>query len=157
MGEYLTLIVSVSLFSALINAFLGEKGVGKTARAVVSVVILLVVTLPIIKSLVSFSNNIAIPVIKEEDSHIIDIKEDTVLHKEWLAKVTAQEVSEEITKAVKKYTGFDVRVECNWHIEEDNVVFDILRVYTTSDERYHEKIKNCIKLHYSLDSVCIKE
>lgn len=156
MGDYLTLIVSVSLFSALINALLGEKGVGKTARSVVSVVILLVVTLPIIKSLVSFGNNIAIPVIKEEESHIIDT-EETDTHKEWLAKVTAEEVSQEITTAVKTYTGFTVRVECPWHIEEGNVVFDVIRVYTNSDERYHEKIRNCIKLHYALDSVCIKE
>ena len=157
MGEYLSLIVSVSLFSALINAFLGEKGVGKTVRFVVSTVILLVVTMPIIKSLVTLNDNIAFPVIKEEYSHNIDNKEDEKLHKEWLAEITAKEVSEELEEAVKTYTGFDVRIECPWHIEDGNVVFEIIRVYTNADERYHEKIKNTIKLHYALDSVCVKE
>lgn len=157
MGEYLTLIVSISLFSALINVFLGEKGVSKTSRFVVSTVILLVVTIPIIKSLVAINNNIAFPVIKEEYSHNIDNKEDGELHKAWLAKVTAEEVSKEIREAVKTYTGFETRIECPWRIEEGNVVFDIIRVYTNADERYHEKIRNTIKLHYALDSVCIKE
>lgn len=156
MAEYLSLIITVALFSGILNAFIDEKGVGKVSRTVTSIVLLACIIIPIMKTLTFFRDNLSLPVIKEESAHINDIKEsDTLLYRKWLAKVTAEDVSAEIKNCVKKYTGLDVEVECPWQVVEDSVVFGTIKVYTESDARYYEKIKNCIKLHYSLDAECI--
>lgn len=157
MAEYLSVIITVSLFSAIIKVFLNEKGTSKSVNTVISVVVLACIIVPIINVLLFFKDNYAVPVINDSDSHIIDNKEeDIMLYRKWLAEATADEVSFEIEEAVKKYTGIDVEIECPWHFEGENVIFDVLLVYTNCDVRYYEKIKNTIKLHYKLDSKCIK-
>lgn len=156
MADQIVLIVTVALFSSLIKALLGDKGVGKTANTVISAVLLFCVISSVMKGIVYFGENIAIPVINENEYHINENKEDMTLYREWLAKETALEISEEIEGAVKKYTGITVEVEVPWHLEGDNVIFDILKVYTDCDERYYEKIKNTVKIHYQLDAECIK-
>lgn len=136
---------------------MGETKTAKCTKTVISVVMLSCIILPIINVLVFFKDNYTIPVINQNESHIIDNKEDDViLYRQWLAKVTADEVAKEIAQSVKKYTGIEVEIECPWHLEGENVVFDILTVYTSCDERYFDKIKNTIKLHYKLDSKCVK-
>lgn len=158
MSNYLTLVITASFFCTLVSSLLNEKGAGKTAKAVINIVMLCVIIMPIIKSLSSFSNNLAIPVIKDNNAHIIDNKEDdTRLYREWLAKTTASQLSENIQSSVKEGTGFDVRVECPWHFEGNNVVFDKIKIYTASDKRYFESIINYVKLHFSLDSECLRE
>ena len=156
MAEYLTLIITLSLFCGIINIFFDEKGVGKTSRTVVNLVMLSCIVIPIIKTLVFFQDNVAIPVINENNLHINEVEEsDTATYRKWLAKITAEDVAREIENSVKKYTGFEVRVECPWHVEEENVVFEKIKIYTSSDKRYHEKIENTVKLHYHLDAECI--
>lgn len=158
MAEYLTLVVTVSFFCALVSAVMGEKGSGKTARAVINVIMLAVVVLPIVNAVANFSSNISVPVINEGYSHSIDNKKDDVtVYREWLAKVTATQLSEEIERSVKDGIGITVRVECPWHFEGENVVFDRLRIYTASEERYFEKIESYVKLHFSLDGTCTRE
>lgn len=158
MANYLTLVITASFFCTLISSLLQDKGAGKTAKAVINVVMLCIIILPVIKSLSSFSNNLAIPVIKDDSAHIIDNKEDdTRLYREWLAKTTATQLSENIESSIKEGTGLDVRVECPWHFEGDNVVFDKIKIYTASEKRYFESIVNYVKLHYSLDSECFRE
>ena len=156
MSEYLGVIITISLFTAIINVFLGEKGISKSARTVTSIIMLACVIIPVIKTLVFFKNNIAIPVIKENTEHMIDKEEDEDVYRQWLARSTAEEISKEISLSVKKYTGIDVEVECPWRLEGESIVFEVLRVYAKCDERYFDKIKNTIKLHYQLDAECIK-
>lgn len=156
MSEYLSVIIVVSLFTAIINVFLGERGVSKNARTITSVVMLACVIIPIIKTIVLFRDNLAIPVINENSQHMIDKEDDKVVYRQWLAKTTADEISKEIAASVKKYTGIEVEVECPWHLEGESIIFDVLRVYTKCDQRYYNKIKNTIKLYYQLDSECIK-
>ena len=156
MAEYLTLIITVSLFCGIINIFFDEKGVGKTSRTVVNLVMLSCIVIPIMKTLVFFQYNVAVPVINENNAHINEIDEsDTVAYRKWLARITADEVAKEIESSVKKYTGFEVTAECPWHMEGEDVVFDTIKIYTSSDKRYHEKIINSVKLHYYLDAECI--
>lgn len=157
MADYLSVILIVSLFSAIINALLYEKGASKATRSVISIVMLFSVVLPIIKTFSFFEDNVSIPVINDSASHINVSKDDNLIYREWLADATAEEISEEISKSIKKYANIDARVECPWHLEEEGVVFDVIKVYVSCDERYYEKIKRIIKLHYQLDSECIRE
>ncbi len=157
MAEQLTLIVTVALFASLIKSILGEKGIGKTVNVVISVILLFCVASSVIKAVVYFGQNIAVPVINDESAHILDNEEDRATYRQWLARVTADEISSEVEESVKKHTGFEVEVECPWHLEGDDVVFDVLRVYTDASERYYSKIKNTIKLYYQLDSECVKK
>ena len=101
MSEYLSVIITVSLFTAIINVFLGERGISKSARTVTSVVMLACVIIPIIKTLGFFKDNIAIPVINENTQHMIDKEDDKEIYRQWLAKATAAEISEEIRLSVK--------------------------------------------------------
>lgn len=158
MADYLTLVVTVSFFCTLVTSLLSEKSSGKTAKAVINVVMLAVVIMPIINAVATFSGNTAVPVIKEESVHSIDNTEDGIRsYREWLAKVTASKLSQEIEDSVRDGMGITVRVECPWHFEGDNVVFDKLIIYTASEKRYYEKITNYVKLHFSLDSACTRE
>lgn len=158
MSEYLIIVVSASFFCAIVSALLGDRGVGKTSKTVISLVMLTIVILPVINSLITFSNNLAIPVINSYSEHI-NVNEDDELrgYREWLAKTTASELAAEIEKSIKNGMGFTVRVECPWHFSGNDVVFDKIQIYAASDERYFDKIKNYVKLHFSLDSECIKE
>lgn len=157
MAEQLTLIITVALFASLIKSLLGEKRIGKTANVVISVILLFCVASSVIKAVVYLGENIAVPVINDDSTHILDKEEDMATYRQWLASITADEISNEVEETVKKYTGLDVEVECPWHLEGDDVVFDVLRVYTDSNERYYSKIKNTIKLYYQLDSECVKK
>ncbi len=158
MANYLTLVITASFFCTLISALMNEKGAGKTAKVIVNLVMLAVIILPVINGLTTFSNNISLPVINDISSHNIDNKEDDIrVYREWLAKTTALELSNEIGESVHYGTGIKVRVECPWHFEGDNVVFDKIKIYTASDERYYENIENYVKLHFSLDGECFKE
>lgn len=158
MADYLTLVVTVSFLCTLVSSLLREKGSGKTAKAVISVIMLSVVILPIITAISNFSTNVSVPVINDEYSHSIDNKEDGITeYRRWLAKVTASQLSDEVEASVKNGMGITVRVECPWHFEGENVVFDKLKIYTACEERYFEKIVNYVKLHFSLDSVCTRE
>ncbi len=157
MAEQLTLIVTVALFASLIKSILGDRGIGKTVNAVISVILIFCVASSVIKAVVYFGENIAVPVINEESAHILDKEEDRATYRQWLARVTANEISNEVEECINKHTGFEVEVECPWHLEGDDVVFDVLRVYTDVNERYYSKIKNTIKLYYQLDSECVKK
>lgn len=158
MADYLTMVVTAAFFCSLISSLVSDRGAGKTAKAVINIVMLSVIILPIVNALATFSSNLAIPVINEGYSHSIDNKEDDItVYREWLARVTASQLSEEIQTSVKDGTGITVRVECPWHFEGENVVFDKIRMYTASEERYFENIINYVKLHFSLDSECFKE
>ena len=158
MANYLTMVVTASFFCTLISSLLGERGVSKTAGAVVNIVMLAVVIIPILGAVKNFYSELAIPVINEEYRHSIDNKEnETLLYREWLARVTAIGLSEEIEASVKSGTGISVRVECPWHTEGENVVFDKIRIYTSSEERYYESIERYVKLHFSLDCECFEE
>ena len=56
MAEYLTLIITVALFGGILNAFFDEKGVGKTARTVVNIIMLSCIVIPVMKTLVFFQD-----------------------------------------------------------------------------------------------------
>lgn len=158
MASFLTQIVVASFFCAIINALASEKGSGKTVKTVTSLVMLCLVIFPMVKSIISFYDKFDIPVINDRDEHINYSREDdTLLYREWLAKTTANELSETIKVSVKEGTGLSVRVECPWHFEGENVVFDKIKVYTSASKSYYESITNYVKLHFSLDCECYKE
>lgn len=158
MGNYLTLVVTASFFCALISSLLNDKGAGKTAKVIVNITMLTVVVIPVISGIKGFKENLAIPVINEEYQHNIDNEEsEKLLYRRWLAKTTASKVSEEIEKSVKSGTGITVRVECPWHIEGEDVVFDKIMIYTKSEKRYFQSIVNYVKLHFSFDCECFEE
>ncbi len=158
MADYLTLILTASFFASVISTLVKDKGAGKSARVVISLIMLSVIILPIVNGLKNFSSNIEIPVINENYSHIIDNKDNEMkIYREWLAKTTATQLSSDMELSIKNGIGIEVRVECPWHFEGENVVFDKVKIYTATDERYYEKIINYVKLHYSLDSECFEE
>lgn len=158
MADYLVLIVTASFFCAVISSLLNDKGAGRTAKAIVKIAMLAIVVTPIISTVTNLSENLALPVINDEYRHNIDNKEnEKLLYREWLAKVTASRVSKEIETSVKNGIGIDVRVECPWHAEGEDVVFDKIRIYTKSDKRNFLSIVNYVKLHFSFDCECFEE
>lgn len=158
MANYLTSVITASFVCAVVSSLLKDNGTGKTAKAVVNIVMLSVMIIPIINGISNFSHDLAIPVINDEYRHSIDNKEnEIILYRQWLARVTASELSDEIEKSVKSGTGITVRVECPWHTEGENVVFDKIKIYTASEKRYYERIVNYVKLHFSLECECQEE
>ena len=66
MAEYLSVIVTLSLFSAIINAFLSDKGASKTVKSVISLILVTATIIPIVKNLALFKDNYSLPVINEK-------------------------------------------------------------------------------------------
>lgn len=158
MSGYLVTVITAAFFCSLINSLLTEKGAGKTAKSIVAIVMVMVTVLPILKFIVSFSKEISLPVINDYESHIIDSEdEDIRLYRKWLAETTAKELEKEIESSLKSGTGLTVRAECPWSFNGNDVVFDVVKLYTDADERYYKKIENYVKLHFSLESKCQKE
>ncbi|MBE6701399.1 MAG: hypothetical protein E7582_05885 [Ruminococcaceae bacterium] len=157
MADYLIFILSVSFFYTLTNTLLGEKGASKTARALLKIIVIALIISPIIKSLYTFTTNMAIPVIKQENEHIIDNEEDKKMWRSWVAKVSADELTRELTESIKNNMGYDVRVLCPWHFENEDVVFDKIEVYAKCDKRHFKNIENYVKIHYSLDCIVQEE
>lgn len=158
MADYLSFVIIASFFCTVVSALLNENGIGKTAKAVINIVMLVIVISPFLRGLCVFSDFVNVAVINSEQHHIIDSEEDDVKkYREWLANVTAKELSKEISESVRNGIGITVRVQCPWHFEAENVVFDKIRIYTSSQPRYYDSIENYVKLHFSLDSECIKE
>lgn len=157
MSDYLISVLTASFICAVISSFIGEKGSAGTAKAVMSVIMAAIIIMPIINSIKNISENVAIPVINEKYSHIDDTEDDIKEYRRWLAGITAEEMSESIETTVKSGVGIDVRVVCPWHFEGNDVVFEKLKIYTSANERYFEKIETYVKLHYSFDCECIRE
>ena len=157
MSDYLISVLTASFICTVISSFMSDTGSAKTAKAVMSVIMAAIIIMPIISSLKNISENIAVPVINEKYSHIDDTEDDVREYRRWLAEITAAEMSESIESTVKSGVGIDVRVVCPWHFEGNDVVFEKLKIYTSANERYFEKIETYVKLHYSFDCECIKE
>lgn len=157
MYGYLTAVITTAFFCALINAILPQKGVGRLARSVVAIVMVTVTVFPIVRAVITFSEEMAIPVINEKSTHINDSEEDLKTHRKWLAETAAESLCEEIARSVKDGTGLTVRVECPWHFSGNDVVFDEILLYTDADKRYYDRIENYVKLHFSLECECQKE
>ncbi|MBE6650912.1 MAG: hypothetical protein E7613_06325 [Ruminococcaceae bacterium] len=157
MSEYLIGVVTASLICTVIGSFVSDKGSGKTAKAVISIIMTAIIIIPITSSLENISENLAFPVINERNAHIDNTEDDIREYRGWLAGITATEMSKSIQGAIKENLGIDVRVVCPWHFEGDDVVFEKLKIYTGANERYFEKIETYVKLHYSFDCQCIKE
>ena len=153
MTNYLTLVIVFTFICSVLSALITNKGVGKTAKSVISVIVLIVVISPILKFVRGFTQNFAEPVINFDYTHNIDNgNSDNLDHKKWLAKTTSDKLKKEIEESLLVNLKVEARVECPWKIEDENVIFDVIQIYT--EKKNFDIVKRYVKLHYSLESEC---
>lgn len=151
MTKYLTIVIVFTFISSVVSVLITNKGVGKTAKSVINIIVLVVIIFPIINFVKSFNENFALPVINYDYSHNID-NTDSLEYKKWLAKSTSKDLKKEIEESLLNNLKVESVVECPWRIEDENVIFEVIQIYT--EKKNFDIVKRYVKLHYSLESEC---
>ncbi len=151
MTKYLTFVIVFTFVCSILSTLITNKGVGKTAKSVIGVIVLIAVISPIINFIRGFTENFAEPVINFDYSHSID-SEEILEHKKWLAKTTSEKLKSDIEESLLTNLKIKAIVECPFEIEGENVIFDVIQIYT--EKKNFDIVKRHVKLHYSLESEC---
>jgi len=148
MKEYIEIICTVSLFSAITAFFSGKNE--KYLRLAVS----LVITLIMLSPLADFVNSVKDFGINTENYNNIYSEKSDEFSSAWLIKATLAEVSASVESSLLRELDVRAKVEFNYSYENEALLLNCAVIYTDSENSH---IAEYIKENYRLDCKIIKE
>jgi hypothetical protein len=152
MSEYIMLIVNVSVICAIIKILSPSN---EALAFVMRIVIVCMLLSPLVNVMNNYCENGEFVVINGENEHTIDNKEADLIWRRYMAKETATKLKDELEARISEAYKVSVEVSVPWKEEDGNIVFEIIMVKADCSEQTCKNIENWIRLHYSLESVCV--
>lgn len=154
MKEYVYMILCVSLICGVFKLLFTSAKISAFIIFALRIVVLCVLLTPFLKFTgveLSASNFF---VINEEREHSIVSEDPDTVWKFWMAKTSAQNLSEKMENDIQNSFGVCAQVDVPFEESGGEMVFKKIMITADCDEDTCKKIEDFVSLRYSLKSEC---